>query len=251
MRFPSAFLPFRLPPVLLAVAAVSPAFGKTLEIRADLEGNGKVRTVSVRHEPPENGKGNLVTVRMEGQEISLERDDFFDQDVKAKAVKTAEKSPRLVLVRLEGPNDFAENLLFALRGGRLIHAGTLSGETAFPGNGSITETSWMGFWNRKRKFVVDPATGLLKEVAQEFYGVNVAARVKESFSVWRTRKLDEEVAKTRADSTIVILAAEPFPDDLNDERRGKIRFLIQTETGWLGWVTQKTLEEKAELPWAG
>lgn len=173
-----------------------------------------------------------------------------------KVYSIAGDSPVKILVASSmAESDTQTLLLFGIVDGELKKIGSFEeqGDITMPGNGTMIVTSWMGFWVKKEKYIFGEKLALTI-VPQEYYGVDVEGTVTGTFPVYQKREGKSVLANTRKGSKFKVLLWDPASDKTDSADGGFQNrwYLIQTESGFVGWVQEKQLgAEAAELPWAG
>ncbi|MGF1656719.1 MAG: hypothetical protein ACFCU3_07040 [Verrucomicrobiales bacterium] len=223
-----------------------------IKIKLDLEGNGQSRELVVR------ALGN-ETFAVQGldQELRLAEfdQDFFHNDPpELKAVTPFPgRSTQWLQFTLIGSSDYNEHVFISLNNGRLEIVGRLRGQGGIrvPGNGSIIQEVWMGFWTRIIKHQIHP-DGVLREIEAEFAAVGVTGKVTKSFEILARRDSTEILGIPQLNSEVEVILWAPGTAARNDWERNDW-YLIHTSTGLTGWIDLETLagESVVELPWAG
>ncbi len=207
--------------------------------QVDLNGDGKVDEISLSA-VSETGTFTLTIndVSVRGRFATEEPADGFTM------VDIDQSDPfREVAVHTPGPSDDDEYLIYGYDGTSIIEMGRLSRWPHFSGNGIVLVDTWMGFWKKREKYVLDRVSRKLLHVPQEFFYVGVTATVRKSFPIVRARGSRDVVAHLKPGSTILLL--------LYDPSGGNERYLIKSETGLLGWATYETIHAHVEaLPLA-
>ncbi len=208
--------------------------------KTDLNGDGKVEEISISGITE---IGNFIlkidNVSIKG-ELGDEVDGFIIVDIDTK------DQYKEIAVHTPGPSDDDEYLIYWYDGKSIKEMGKLMRWPKFPGNGIVLVDNWMGFWQKRDKYVLDNKTRTLYLVPQEFYYVGIEATVKESFPIYKTRTGSEVVANLKPGSKIFILVCDTSPDDYDSHW-----YLIKSETGLVGWAALKSFTGKVEgLPWA-
>jgi len=165
-------------------------------------------------------------------------------------VKRTDPFKEVAMVSYGGGYDY-EYQLYRYNGSIIQEMGGFNGIPSFKGNGIVLVETWMGFWPKKDKYLLDSSSGRLNHVPQELYNVGIEATVKESFPIYKSRHESDVVANTLVNSKILIVACDPSPK-CADGGYFCDWYLVKTATGFEGWVRLKTLSDKLEsLPWAG
>lgn len=223
-------------------------------LTADLSGQGKpVKYSLVFKMADDHFEG--ATLKAGDKSIPL-GPDFSGFSAELKAHKVMGDKPTQVLVATaEAESDFRTYFIFGLVDGELKQVGRIDaqGGISIPGNGTLVSSSWEGFWEKKERYVFGKNLELTM-VPQEFYGVNVEGTVKKSFPIYQKRDGKTVIANTRMGSKFKVLLWDPSSRKANDDGDGFSEewFLIQTETGFVGWMQAKQMmDDNVELPWAG
>jgi hypothetical protein len=108
---------------------------------------------------------------------------------------------------------------------------------SFNGYGIILESTWMDFWNKTEKYVLNNENHRLEQIPQAFYYVGAEAKVLEMFPIYRNKDKKDVVANLSPSSQCIILLFE-----------GPDWFLIKSSSGLVGWTDDLS---KLQLPNAG
>ncbi|SEU21807.1 FG-GAP repeat domain-containing protein [Stigmatella erecta] len=222
----------------LLVQAAEP----TSSTSADLDGDGKPESISLRWE---EGEGTF-TLKVAGKAVQGKAEDTEVHGVTVVDLDRGDKWKE-VAVNMGLTDGDAHCVLYGFDGKSLKELGGVHALTETSGNGIILSDSWMGFWNRREKYVLDRKAWKLSHVPQELYAVGAEGTVKQSFALVRSRTDGAVVANVAPGSKISVLAAgAPGP-------QGAPRwYLVKSATGLLGWTQEQNLLDKTEgLPWAG
>lgn len=225
-------------------------------ITADLSGKGEsveysLEVKQANKEEPFEG----ATLKAGSKSIPLGT-EFHGFSSELKVYRISEDSPVKILVaNAMSESDFQTFFFFAIVDGELKQIGTVEGQggITMPGNGTMIASTWMGFWSKKEKYVFGKNLSLTV-VPQEYYGVDVEGTVTTTFPVYQKREGKSVLANTRKGSKFKVLLWDPASRKA-DSKDGDLQrewYLIQTESGFVGWVQENQLgAENAELPWAG
>lgn len=207
-------------------------------VKVDLNGDGKVEEVSISIKDME------FLLKVDKASIKGE----LNGEVHGFAIVDIDTTDQYkeIAVHTPGDSDDDEYLIYWYDGKAIKEMGKLSRWPEIPGNGIVLVNDWMGFWQKRDKYVLDNKTRTLQLVPQELYYVGIEAAVKESFPIYKTRTGSEIVANLKPDSKIFILVCDPSPADYDSHW-----YLIKSETGLVGWATLGSFAGKVEgLPWA-
>jgi hypothetical protein len=150
-----------------------------------------------------------------------------------------------IAVHTPGSSDDHEFYVFWYDGTSLHEMAYLSMWPTFYENGIVNVDTWMGFWSKREKYVLNKKTRKLYNVAQGLYYVGVEAKVRESFSIYKTRTGSDVVANLKTNSTCFIMVCDTSPAKPMSDW-----YLIKSTTGLVGWAREKTVYDKLELPLA-
>ena len=253
-----------------ATAETKPTTEK--HVKVDLNGDGKAENVLVRSLNKQGEDMTAFEVSFEEQKISVKGMYSSDSDdgwptLKAIAPFPGNKTQWLLIDGVLSGFIGTSSSLIGFRKGRLEQLAVFKGggELRIPGNGTILTNAWIGFWSRVVKWSI-AADGSLKLVPQEFYGVGKTdVEVVRTFPLLETRNSKAVVARTKEGSKVTILLWQgelPLTESKqlsSDELEKSYSepawltgwYLIQTETGLIGWVRGKGLDEYLNLPIAG
>lgn len=235
-----------------SLAAATPP----LKVTADLAGDGTPVTCILEIDQPNEDEPFTGAVLKVGSITKKLGEEFFGFTRELQAFKISGDTRKKVLVASAfAEGDFVLRILFTLEDGKLTELGRVEGQgdIAIPGNGTLSATSWMGFWSKTEKHVFGPDLKL-SLLPQEFYSVNVEGTVTKSFPVYQTRQGKTVLANTRQGSKFQVLLWDPASRKIVDEAENLDEqwYLIRTESGFTGWVKGVHLQgDFAELPWAG
>ena len=217
----------------------TPVFKIIQSAEADLDGDGIPEKVSVS-QITEHGDFLLTIdkISVKGK-VGLEKVDGF-------AVVDIDTSDRYkeIAIHNPGPSDDDEYLIYWYDGKSIKEMGLLSRWPKFLGNGTVIVGDWMGFWMRKKLYVLSNETRTLKIIPQEFYYVGIGTTVKESFPLYETRNESKIVTYLTPKSKIFILLSD-WP---SEERMGKGWFLIKSEGDVIGWTRKLSHDTVENLP---
>lgn len=225
-------------------------------VTVNLAGKGEPVVYSLEVKQTENDdpfEGG--TLKAGSQSISL-GNEFSGYSSELKAFSITNDSPVKILVASAmGDSDYMKWLLFGIVGGELKKIGSFDGQGSItmPGNGTMILATWMGFWAKKEKYVFGKNLEITV-LPQEYYGVDVEGTVTATFPVYQKRDGKTVLANTRQGSKFKVLLwdSSSCKADIASEGSQDQWYLIQTESGFVGWVQEKQLgAEFVELPWAG
>jgi hypothetical protein len=204
-------------------------------VTADFDGDGRQETITLEVTAKcytLTAGARTLTIQHDAEESPVDRLQVVDIDpqdgTRQLAVYARDVShPITALYRLDA---------------RAIHRiGEYQGEVEIPGNGSIREQRWQGFWMLTEKYLWKPKTGTLVKVAQPFYYVGVEGAPRTNLPIYAAPAKKEIVARLTPQQPILIL--------LN---KGDW-YLVKSHAGLTGWLPADTItfEEFADLPWGG
>ena len=214
------------------------------EIEVDLNNDGKPDKVSI-DTVKEKSKFTLTVNHIKAtgflgkseDDGNFEPDGFYIVDI------DSSDNFKGIAVHSSGPSDDDVYLIYAFDGQSLQKMAKLSRWPTFLGNGIVLVDDWMGFWARKKKYVLNRSTRSLQLTPQEFYYVGVQATVEQSFPLYRQRQNTAIVANLMPQSKIDILLCDC--SEMNNW------YLIKSTTGLVGWARLDSFREKVrDLPWA-
>lgn len=252
------FLPLRLLALVISLLAFTTTWAATppLKVTADLEGDGTPVACSLEIKQANEDEAFAGAVLKVGNETKVLGEEFFGFSRELAAFKVSGDTRKKVLVASAfAEGDFVLRLFCTLEDGKLKELGRVEGQgdITIPGNGTLSATSWMGFWSKTEKHVFGSDLKL-SLLPQEFYSVNVEGTVTKSFPVYQTRQGKTILANTRQGSKFNVLIWDPASRKVvnDNENMDDQWYLIRTESGFTGWVRGKHLQgDFAELPWAG
>lgn len=225
-------------------------------ITVNLSGKGEPVEYSLEvKQTEENDPFEGATLKAGSKSISLGNEfSGFTSELKAYSID-GDSQVKILVASAMAESDYMTWLLFGIVDGELKKIGSFDGQgdITMPGNGTMIITKWMGFWVKKEKYVFGKnlAVAILP---QEFYGVDVEGTVTATFPVYQKRDGKTVLANTLKGSKFKVLLWDPASrktDGANEDFQNQW-YLIQTESGFVGWVQEKQLgAEFAELPWAG
>ncbi|WP_233602192.1 hypothetical protein [Corallococcus sp. CA047B] len=227
--------------VLLAAPAGAQGDAPVKSANVDLDGDGKPDAVSLT--PGADGKFTLKVgaATVQGNAAGNEVSGFSVVDL-----DTGDKWKELLVHSVGDVDDDHRFFLYGYDGKGMKPLGDVRALTEAKGNGIVLVDTWMGFWHRRDKYVLDRKAWKLNPVPQELYAVGVEATVKKSFPLAQARTGSAVVATTAQGSKVQVLAASVPP------RGGDVWYLVKSSSGLLGWVREKALVESTEgLPLAG
>jgi hypothetical protein len=209
---------------------------------ADLDGDGKPEAISLQWNQGDSQfvlKVGATTVRGKVDDTEVLGVSIVDLDGSDKWKE--------VVVHMGVVYSDASRAVYGFDGKAVKELGRVNALTETRGNGIVLSDTWMGFWARREKYVLERKAWKLNHVPQELYHVGAEATVKKSFPLARSRTDKAVVANLAPDSKIQVLAASPVSPNSRD-----FWYLVKSSTGLLGWTRSKDLAEKTEgLPWAG
>ena len=233
----------------LLLFGATAGFGQEIMTTAnvDLNGDGAPDKISFTKSAAPGGFTLFVNGRPKAGKF---KNAYFDGFIVVD-VKKADPFKEVAMVSYGGGYDY-EYKLYRYDGSIIQEMGGFNGIPSFSGDGIVLVETWMGFWPKKDKYVLDGSSGRLNHVPQELYDVGIEATVKASFPVYGTRDEKSVVANTLPGSKILIISCDPSPKCADGDDYFCDWYLIKTATGLEGWVRLKTLSDKLEsLPWAG
>ena len=210
------------------------------------------------HEADLNGDGMVESIRITEQGAAGEFILYID---KAKITRTFECGEAIsgfsvvdinkadkyteIAVHTPGPSDDDEYYIFWYDGKTIHEMGYLSRWPTFYGNGIVNVDSWMDFWAKRDKYVLNNKTRKLDHVPQDLYYVGVEANVRETFPIYRTKSKSDIVANLKVNSTCLILVCDTSP-----AKNTENWYLIKSSSGLVGWANERIVYEKLVLPLA-
>ncbi|WNG58152.1 hypothetical protein F0U59_27945 [Archangium gephyra] len=229
--------------VLLLLALAGTASAEPVKsTSADLDGDGRPEAISVQWA---DGDAQFV-LEVGGATIRGKTNEAEVRGVSVVDLDGADKWKE-VAVDLGLTDDDHRSIVYGFDGKALKELGSTHALTEARGNGIVLSDSWMGFWTRREKYVLDRKAWKLNPVPQEVYFVGAEATVKKSFPIVRSNKDKAVVANLAEGSKIQVLAAMPVSPKGPD-----YWYLVKSSTGLLGWTRQQNLQDLTEgLPWAG
>lgn len=227
---------------LLLAAPLAHAEAPVKSTSADLDGDGKPEAISLQWK---EGDSQFV-LKVGGATARGKADDTEVHGVTVADIDSGDKWKE-VSVHTGLTESDTSSTVYGFDGKALKELGRVRALTEVRGNGIVLSDSWMGFWNRREKYVLDRKAWKLNLVPQELYFVGAEASVKQSFPIVRSRTDSAPVANLAQGSKIQVLASSPIgPKDKEPW------YLVKSSTGLLGWARQRDLSEKTDgLPWAG
>lgn len=208
--------------------------------KVDLDGNNCSESISISDLTDDGGfvlKVNDVSVK---GKLSDKVDGFVIVDID-KNDKYKE-----IAVHTPGPSDDDEYQIYWYDGKSLKNMGKLSRWPKFLGDGTVLVGDWMGFWVKSEKYILNQRKRTLQLLPQEFYFVNVKAKVKDKFPIYKTKNGREVVEEVKPNDNILILLCDLSSKSYRDQN-----YLIKTQTNLCGWAKLESFQDKVEgLPWA-
>ncbi|WP_395849544.1 hypothetical protein [Cystobacter fuscus] len=223
-------------PVLLSLPALAAE-----PVRADLDGDGKPESITVKWDVDQGG----FTLQVGSASVRAKTEDPNEGGVEVVDLDRGDKWKDIAITTGQTDSDHRV-FLYGFDGKTLKPLGEVHALTEAKGNGIILSDSWMGFWNKREKYVLDRPAWKIRAVPQPLYAVGVECKVKQSFPIVQGRSDKTPVATLAQDSRIQVLAAD------TSGRPGEEFYLVKSSTGLLGWASRADLEGKTEgLPFAG
>lgn len=223
-------------------------------VTVNLTGKGEPVAYSLEVKQPDKNdpfEGAILKAGSKSIPLGTEFSGFFSE---LKAYSISGDSPVKILVASAmAESDYMTWFLFGIVDGELKKIGSFDGQGSIkmPGNGTMIITRWMGFWAKTEKFVFGKNLELTV-LPQEFYGVDVEGTVTATFPVYQKRDGKTVLANTLKGSKFKVLLWDPASCKADSEGSQDQWYLIQTASGFVGWVQEKQLgAENVELPWAG
>lgn len=250
---------------LSLIAFVSPVIAQPNErpnliktAKADLNGDGKPETISIRVRGQAEVKGPepisfTLTV---GSATLSERLSNYMEGCNGFYITQIDSGSRIkqIAVVAWASNDYAQTLLYEYNGKTLKRIGNLEAEAEITGNGAVYIWSRMGFWLQTEKYTQDPKTRQLVIVPQAAYYVGVPTKVGESFTIRRDHAETAGVVGTVAPGSEIQLLLYwhgPGPTKGNHGQDNGW-YLIKTAKGLVGWARFGVFQSKvSDLPWSG
>lgn len=207
--------------------------------RVDLDGDGKPETLTVRWDLDQGG----FTLQVGGAEVTVKTEDPNEGGLEVVDLEGSDKWKEVAITT--GMTDSDHRVfLYGFDGKTLKALGEVHALTEAKGNGIILSDTWMGFWNKREKYVLDRPSWKVRQVSQPLYFVGVEAKVKQSFALVQGRGDKTPVAILAPESRIQVLAA--------DTSARPVLYLVKSSTGLLGWALGTDLEKNTQgLPFAG
>jgi hypothetical protein len=156
-----------------------------------------------------------------------------------------------IIVYSYGSCGDGDNTIYRYNGNEICEIGELWGDIEIR-DGYIYNDDYQSI---VYKYVINPKTGLLEEVKQDLYYMGIWALVMDELILYDNREMNKICAVLNKDQLVGIIGIEK--DESVEEYdwhgwigypRKNYRFLVQTETGSLGWVKISELEKKDGLP---
>jgi len=198
----------------------------TLKSTTDLNGDNKAEEISL--EPVAGSYAYYLDVsgqKVRGEFEEGEVDGFFVIDIN-KYDKYKE-----IAVHTPGPSDDHQYRIYWYDGEAVHEMTTIWGLPEYVGNGILYIDSWMAFWTKRDKYVLDDNTRTLEYVPQYLHYVGVKVTVRKSFPIFSDKELTKKVALLRENSEIEILLCDMEGRSWND-----IIYLIKSSSNLVGWV---------------
>ncbi|PTY06077.1 hypothetical protein DB346_01540 [Verrucomicrobia bacterium LW23] len=237
---------------LLLAGGGTSTWAAPITVKADLSGNGEAVTCVLEPAPAKQDEPfSGGTLRVGKQSIPL-GNEFEGYTATLETYKVGDQGAILV-AGVTAESDFTTRLIYAMVDGKLKRVAKLQGqgEIVVPGNGTLIEKGWMGFWTKTEKYVFGKDFALTL-IPQDFYSVDVEGTVSATFPVYQKRDGKKTIGNTRPKSKFRVLLWDPASKTADEDSLSKEWFYIRTETGFCGWVQGKQLMgEFVELPWAG
>jgi hypothetical protein len=210
-------------------------------VRADLDGDGKPETLAVQWDVDKGG----FTLKVGSASVQAKTEDPNEGGLEIVDLDSGDKWKDIAITTGQTDGDHRV-FLYGFDGKTLKPLGEVHALTEAKGNGIILSDSWMGFWNKRDKYVLDRPAWKIRAVRQPLYAVGAECKVKQSFAIVQGRGDKTPVATLAQDSRIQVLAAD------TSGRPGEELYLVKSSTGLLGWASRADLEGKTEgLPFAG
>ncbi len=229
---------------LITVLYPSSLFAKpTFSTKADLNGDGKVESISLSQSRKNDGN---FTLKIGDSAVTGKLHDMVE-DMRVVDIDKKDQFKEIA-VYTSGPSDDFAYALFWYDGKHIHKVAQIGGSLTFQGNGIVINRNFVGFWVAVDKYVLNSKTRTLNLVPQEFYYVGENAKVIKSFPIYMEKKSSTVLAQLRPDSKLVILLTYPSArsNDIFDEW-----YLIKTESGLLGWARLGSFYELVSgLNWA-
>ncbi len=215
--------------------------GPGKEVKADLDGDGKMERVTLYAKPGGHRWALWVNddkVFVDSSSIDFDGFNVIDLDTMDKYKE--------VVVRLSGPcTDF--HVIYEYRNKTIRRIGDVGEVAQFCRDGSIVVKDYsMSFWTCTLKYVLTRQR-TIKLVPQEFYYVGKEGVVEKGFPVYAKRgsKVVVDVAKP-GEKVLILLS------DCSNDVPEQNWYLIKTERNILGWIYMKTFGGKiGGLVWGG
>lgn len=148
-------------------------------------------------------------------------------------------------------------------GEKVDYLGKISaGYLEINGFGTLRGSVWMGFYDIMLDYKIDPRTKILYLKKEEFYDVNLEAKVISEFSLLTSRNDNSPVAFIlKPGDKITLVRSDITPECPDENISGEYAyiydifcdwFLIRTADGRKGWCRLKDFKDNVEgLIWAG
>jgi hypothetical protein len=207
----------------------------TNRLSVDIDGDGKSEEILVKSISPTDGRYQLTvgTVVISGKFSSRSMELW---GVRAMSISGGKQKQLLVLG--SEVTDTRVTHVYGYQNKQLRRIGEVPFEPEVPGNGALYGSSWMGFWEKKEKYVFE--AGRIRLIPQEQYYVGKSVTVKTSFLLL-TKRGGEPLATLGEKSKIELLTCVL---DVNDYE--KHWYLIRSEKGLLGWAQYRTFQQKVD-----
>jgi hypothetical protein len=201
----------------------------------DLNGDNKIENINLTKIGDTGGFYLEISGQKTEDKIGDVPDGFLIIDI-----NTNDKYKEIA-VHTPGPSDDDQYLIYWYDGKSVKRMALLARWPKFLGNGIVYVDDWMDFWMRREKYILNNSTRELELVPQFAYYVGVKATVKKSFSIFKDKKLKQEVAFLSKYSEIELLLC-----DMNYREAYDDLFLIRSKSNLIGWAGCKEVFENLE-----
>ncbi len=233
--------------LLIGLAASSVYAGEIQRLRVDLDGDGVLDLVHLSTSRAKEDWRKLLTVGISKSRYS---DDYFAADgdipeVRVIAIDRKRRERQLLVGTPEAGSCVFHLLSFTSKSLSLLLRFD-SGPNCLPptpqGNGTVSVSTWQGFWNKDDTYRLTPDGRALVLEERDMYFVNASG------SAGKGLTLQGATCPTRTIAPGTFIRVKIFDPKAN-------RYLLESADGGCGWLPAdevKTPEDiLLNLPWAG